>query len=104
MKMAKGKQTETEKQRLSEREERINKLQKDIEASVFLSETLRESNSLALILLVKGMDLICANYDNESASEVLQYIVEDRANQRRVPTTQEYAEKLARTKRWLPTE
>lgn len=86
------------------KEERVTKLISDIQSINYECETLREHNTLAMILMIRALDIFDARYGEEQMLYILDFVVRDRREKRRTPTTKEYADKVKRMKFWLPDE
>ncbi len=89
---------------IAERHEQMAALVKDIEIAVLSSETTRDFNVLAMIMLVRSLDILASIYDEQAALKFIDLVIADRQQQRRVPATPDYIRKLQEMNRWLPAE
>ncbi len=94
--------TQSTAERLAEREKRLRTLCDDIYGAVMDSDNLRDQNVLAMILLVRALDIFSSNYDEPDTWEIMEFMFNDRLKKRKVPTTQAYAEKQLAMQKWLP--
>lgn len=85
-----------------DREAQLKGLITHIEECIFSSETLVDYNTLAMAMLIRSLDILDSCYEEREMLEVVEFIVLDRAEKRRMPTTQEYVAKLKNMRKFLP--
>lgn len=86
----------------AQREERLRKLVADIDAANLDSETLKDHNILAMVLIVRALDIFHARHSEKQVLEIVDFLIEDRRGKRRVPDTEEYRSKQDSMRMWLP--
>lgn len=87
---------------VAERLEQLRTLSKDVDKAIYTSETLRDTNTLAVLLLLKSLHIFTTNYDEEEVQGFLVDGLAEVLSQRRLPVTQEYMAKQAAMHKWLP--
>jgi hypothetical protein len=87
---------------LAELEEKCRKLSSYIEEVNFTCENVRQHNSLAIILIVKGLDILEARHGSDPLYSMMESLMGDRRIQRtRVVTEAELAQ-AERLRKFLP--
>lgn len=85
-----------------QREKSLDDLIVEINARIMDSETQRDACTLAVLLMIKSLDILAAHYPGCDLVDLVIDAVKDRQERRQIPVTAEYAARQAAMDKWLP--
>lgn len=76
-------------------------LSKEIDKAIYTSESERDFNTVAILLLLKSLSILTTRYTEDEVGEMVIDALSETLNRRRVPVTEEYASKQETVTKWL---